>query len=522
MSSDEKSDESGRTENHPEVKSATPSGNRFGRLHSSSIFFDILSHFRSVIVPGIVAIFSAANGSTWGLMFAGVLIIPTVVGAVIRYISLRYRIENDELVVTEGILFHRVRTVPVGRIQNVDLVQNPLHRLLNVAEARIETASGTKPEAVLRVLPMKHVHTLRESLLKKQSPTAESTPDGETQPATMLGETDAGVEILRIPTAWLCEVGLANNKGAVLGGLIFGAYYQFAPDDLFEWDMLENFDWGQIGWIVPTIMVISGIATLLILLRLLSVGFYVLRFHNYRLTLLEDDLRITCGLFTRISASIPRARIQFISVQQNFWMRWMGLSSIRIETAGGSGKEPADATKSVSGRWFVPVVPDDQVASIVEQLRPGLEWRLDELDWKPLSPQAEKRAMRVAAILSLGVALLSLGAIRPWGFLLGLVVFVPMAYLAIRSSRAMRYARTEEGVVYRSGLLTKKMSMTFFDRIQTVRFAQSPFDRRWKMAELSVDTAAAGPATHTIKIPYLADDFAKSEYMKILARASQA
>ena len=41
------------------------------------------------------------------------------------------------------------------------------------------------------------------------------------------------------------------------------------------------------------------------------------------------------------------------------------------------------------------------------------------------------------------------------------------------------------------------------------------------MAKLSVDTAAAGPARHTIQIPYLSKDFAESEYREILRRASE-
>ena len=63
--------------------------------------------------------------------------------------------------------------------------------------------------------------------------------------------------------------------------------------------------------------------------------------------------------------------------------------------------------------------------------------------------------------------------------------------------------------------------MTFFNRIQTIRLDQSPFDRRWSMATLSIDTAAAGPAEHKIRIPYLSEDFAESEYSEIRMRSSE-
>ena len=54
--------------------------------------------------------------------------------------------------------------------------------------------------------------------------------------------------------------------------------------------------------------------------------------------------------------------------------------------------------------------------------------------------------------------------------------------------------------------------MTFFEKIQSLSVSQSPFDRRWKMATLAIDTAAAGPADHLIEIPYLDARFAEQEF----------
>ncbi len=39
----------------------------FGRLHLTSIFFDVVSHIRTVLIPAIIAFFSAAQGSRWAL-----------------------------------------------------------------------------------------------------------------------------------------------------------------------------------------------------------------------------------------------------------------------------------------------------------------------------------------------------------------------------------------------------------------------------------------------------------------------
>jgi len=201
-------------------------------------------------------------------------------------------------------------------------------------------------------------------------------------------------------------------------------------------------------------------------------------------------------------------------------MKWMGISAIRIETAGGARKDTEGAAGSVSSRRFIPVITEDKVSGIVNQLREGLDWQEDELDWRPLAPRTAKRLTRIAIIQAIVIGLVGLGIAQPWGALIGLAAAVPLVFYARKISRAQMYARTSDGVAYRSGLLTRKISMTFFDRIQTLHLEQSPFDRRWGMAQLSVDTAAAGPANHKIQVPYLPEDFAKNEYQEILQRVS--
>jgi putative membrane protein len=202
-------------------------------------------------------------------------------------------------------------------------------------------------------------------------------------------------------------------------------------------------------------------------------------------------------------------------------MRWMRLASIRIETAGGSGKESQDAAKTVSSRWFVPVLPESRVPEIMAQLRPGLAWNEEAFDWKSISPRAHIRLSRLAVLGSLLIGLAGFAATRPWGWTLGVAALPVLVFLAFKKSRSKRYARTNDCVVYRSGIFTHRTSVTFFEKIQTVRLDESPFDRRWRMASLCIDTAAAGPADHRIHIRYLTGDFARREFDEIVRQTSE-
>ena len=138
-------------------------------LHPLSVIFSLVDLIKQNLIPAVLGIFGAARGDLFFVGVAVLFFVPTMAVSLIRYFTIRYRISNGELVVQEGLIFQRVRTVPVERIQNIDLVQGVLHRMLNLAEVRVETASGTKPEAVLKVLSLDQVELLRAGVRQQRS-----------------------------------------------------------------------------------------------------------------------------------------------------------------------------------------------------------------------------------------------------------------------------------------------------------------------------------------------------------------
>ena len=98
-----------------------------------------------------------------------------VVISVLQYFTYRYRIGRDGLSIREGWLHRSLREIPYSRIHNVVLHQTVLHRLFGVAEVRLESAGGQKPEAQMRVLRLDEALAL-ESLIKHrgQAPEADA------------------------------------------------------------------------------------------------------------------------------------------------------------------------------------------------------------------------------------------------------------------------------------------------------------------------------------------------------------
>jgi putative membrane protein len=392
--------------------------------------------------------------------------------------------------------------------------------MFRVAEVRVETASGSEPEAILRVLSVDEVERLKHQLVRERI----GPPDVESADESVdaSGQTSRRV-LLSITPRELVMLGLISNRGMVLVAIAMGAFYEF--------DLQERLDWGwaeraaRQAWQANlTGAILAGVLIFLAAmagLRVLSVLWCLLRFHGYCLTMDGDNLRVSAGLLTKVTATVPRRRIQFISIHRPWLARWVGRASIRIETAGGGAQANEDASATIARRWFVPIVKEQEIASLMQELRQGLVWNEDGFPWRPLHQRAGHRLTNKAILVSVLAGLLGLVLVWPFGVLAGPLLLPFFLWHARRYTASLKYARFDDGVVFRSGVLLKKISVTFFDKVQVVEVRQTPFDRRWGMAQLRIDTAAAGPAEHSVHVKLLNRQFARDEFTAIARLAAR-
>ncbi|MHC4947630.1 MAG: PH domain-containing protein [Planctomycetota bacterium] len=482
------------------------------RLHPASVPLRLVTWARNLLVPGLIVLL-LARGAGWEVWLM-IFFVPVVIVEIVRYVSLRYRLGGDEIVVRVGLVFRNERHIPFGRIQNIDLVQTPLHRLLRVAEVRLETASGTEPEAVFRVLSLDAVERMRARVF------AGRDDDAAADAAAAGVAPSAPPALLQLDTGELVRLGLVSNRGLALVAIAAGVAW--------ELDLYDRI--GSLGWAAPALewlprgaalaLGAAAVAAAPVALLLCSVVWTIIRFHGFRLERRGDDLRLGCGLLTRRAATIPRRRVQFVSVRQSVPQRWIRRRSVRVETAGAV-EEPGDDTAALSRKWFAPSVRAGAVSPLLAEIHPDLD--LDAVAWQPLAPRARRRVRRKAVLVAMALSVATLVTGRPWGPAIAAVILVPLALAYARAWwRFAGWGTLPGGIAFRSGVWTRRTSATFLDKVQTVSTGQTPFDRRYRMASLRVDTAGAGPAEHRIHIPYLDATDARELLDRLHARSAMS
>ena len=120
------------------------------RLHNISPLFLFIEAIKKSVLPLLIGIIGK-SGYRQDFIIIAIATIASVI-TIIQFWFYHYWLEDDRLVVKEGILFKSLRQVPYERVQNLNIEKNLLHKLFNVATLQVESASGTKPEAVIRVI----------------------------------------------------------------------------------------------------------------------------------------------------------------------------------------------------------------------------------------------------------------------------------------------------------------------------------------------------------------------------------
>jgi putative membrane protein len=477
------------------------------KLHPISLLLNLAARLKDLLIPLVVVLFaSRSNGyeAIVSLIIGGI----ALVGSLWNYFSYSYRYDEDDLVVRSGMFFRNERHIPYTRIQNIDAVQNVVHRFFNVAIVQVQTGSGAAPEATMNVLRMEDLAEMRARVLEERRIAA---------PATDVAPVDASAPIVRpaptrllhIPPRELMLAGFIENRGMALIVGTMGVLSQIDPlEKWFEERLLpeiapqwiqDAFETGATGRgpaIVTGIVMLFLVATLLV--RVLSTVWAVIRLHDFTLVRDGNDLRAEYGLFTHVTATIPVRRVQTISVHQRWLHRKLGRAAIRVTTAGASGI-PGEGEKSADREWLAPIIRTSEMRALLHEIDPSLE--LDEIQWTPAHPRAAWRMIRVSAVWGAAIAGVSALFVGWWSLLIGGLLGARAIARARGIAHNLGCAIVGDRVAFRSGWLHRVVSVARFERIQSTLCFQTLLDRRAGMASVSVDTAGMGSTG--LRMPYL-------------------
>jgi putative membrane protein len=497
------------------------------RLHPLSFIFEIVGQVRQFVVPaGVVLVGAGSAGLDWQAWLV-LLAIPSAVVALVRALTFRYRFDPGELVITTGLIFRNERHVPYGRIQNIDAVQNVLHRLLRVVEVRIETGGGNEEEARMRVLPLPALDEMRERVFAGRAGGAADAAAGAVEAPTVERRP-----VLALGPRELLLAGFIDSRGLIIVGAAFGLLWEvglfdstlgmvFGQSDVEAngRSLVRQVIRALLGGSAPSLGRIAGLvlafAAFVFVIRLLSMCWSVIRLWGFRLHRAGDDLGTEFGLFTRVMATIPLRRIQTVTVRESPLHRVFKTASIRVDSAGGDGGKG-----SATGREsLAPIIRRADLPRVLAEVLPDVD--VVGATWRPVDPRGFWRALKASLVLVVCLTVPFILLLRWWTFAWAAVLVAWAIVHARLYVKHLGWGVGDQAVLFRSGWLWRELTVARFNKIQAVTLGESPFDRRARMASVAVDTAGAADASHRVAIPYLARSTADELYHRLAGEAAR-
>ena len=415
------------------------------------------------------------------------LIAITLIGTFLYWRKFQFRVGSREIRIDSGIFSRTHRSIPFDRVQDVDISQGPVARLLGMASVRFETggASGGKAdEGVLQAVPLERAEALRALVRGRRSEAPHEATIAEPEAQAIFA-----MDLPRLLTA-----GLFNFSLAIFAGL-FGLTQTLG--DVLGFDPLNDRFWRNLLSGSSPLMtflaahraaaIAAGIGLLLVAGAATGLVRTVLRDFGFRLERTDTSLRRRRGLLTRTDVSLPIRRVQAAIVGSGPVRNLFGWRELKFQNLA--------ADEGSGDHVVAPLANEAEVDAVLA----ALGWRgADIFGWRRVSfALVWMRSIAVLPLLFLFGAQIALFALAPLmvegptralvrgefsSILLVLSLIVGMLLLSI-GVRAMAWRGTAfvldgDRLLVRTGWWRRRLRILPVCKIQSIDIAES-FLSRW-------------------------------------------
>lgn len=439
------------------------------RLHPIAAVVNALRQLKELIIPFLVFVVFGSRGTNWDLFYfygsIGVVVLIFVYG-VLAWYRFTYRIEQGELRIEYGLLIRKKRYIPFERIQSLDLSEGILQRLFGLVKVKVETAGSggmglQDGEAVLTAITKRDAEEIHNYLVSIKR-TGKLELDEQ--------EHDTHDDLLyKISTKELLMLASTSGGVGVVISAVLAFVFQFEEFIPYEqiFDGVEHFV--QSGVVFVSIVVFAGF----LLAWVIALFGTMLKYANFTVRKVDNDLVITRGLLEKRQFTIPLNRIQAVRVSENLIRQPLGYASAYLESAGGSALDQ-ESSKVI----ILPIVKKSRIPDLLGPYLSDYHFRTN-LTAAPR--RAYIRYLLKGWILTLPIIIGSIWFFRPWGYA-ALVLLVISALWSFLNFKDAGWSIENGMLTLRYRSVVKSTVFMRKNKVQSFCVKESFFQRKKQLA----------------------------------------
>lgn len=281
------------------------------------------------------------------LLIGGIVFFIAMVGLVsyLKYWNFTFYIdqENNEFIINEGVFNKTKTTIQLHKIQQVNINQSLIQKIVDVYELDVDTAGSTKKEANIKAITYELALHLKSRLLENEDSRGFGKEDSIHVENTLSTEKTAKneSEFIKISLFSLLKMGVTSNYIKSFFVLlaffvtVFDYIKQFTGRNVLNDANLEDYvDESTI--LTVFLSLLSFVILAVVLINLIKIVF---TFFNYKISREKGSLLLTYGLLNTKTTIVKPVKVQMASITQNFFQKKMNVLHLRINQATSGEKE---------------------------------------------------------------------------------------------------------------------------------------------------------------------------------------
>ncbi|MFC6268589.1 PH domain-containing protein [Frigoriflavimonas asaccharolytica] len=280
------------------------------------------------------------------LIVALVALIAVAIEAYIKYQYYTYKIDfkSDEFIIEKGVFNKTTIHLERNKIQEANVNQPFLHRLLGIYQLEIDSPGTDKKEISIDAISKKDADYLRNYLISSNN---EILIDQK--------EITGEAEEIKISVISLLKYAVTANYVksffALMGLLVYLSQQIFDGFNLKLEDILEKYFAIEDVFAIPIFLIISAIVVFTFAAILVNVLRTFFVYFNLKIVKFTDYFSMEFGLFNTKNHIISIKKVQIITITQNYFQKkWnvlhLKFSQIGEENAGNDNSNILGCSKT--------------------------------------------------------------------------------------------------------------------------------------------------------------------------------
>jgi putative membrane protein len=278
----------------------------------------------------------------------GAILIVTGVIAYLKFLNFTFYLdyENEEFIINEGV-FNKTRiTIQLSKIQQVNISQSLLQKIIGVYALDVDTAGSNNKEGEIKAISHPLALELKARLLDNSKKS--KIVDPETHDAAIVEEE---IPFIKISFLSLIKVGITSNYIKSFSLLLI--FFFTVSDNIAKITGKDVIHDGEIkNYVNEDLMfqaILIALFVLFAMVLIINLIRIIFRYFDYKITRQKGSLLLSFGLLNTKSTIIKLEKVQITSVSRNYFQKKMNILELKIKQATSGEKEERKSAIEIPG-----------------------------------------------------------------------------------------------------------------------------------------------------------------------------